>query len=76
MKKNQKIIFKSISFCKPIKGFCKSHAIWLNEVDGKNKMAPLAYFKKPRWLTDEQYKKLVEDLIDAINTNRTRIEPN
>jgi len=61
----KKIIFKSISFCRPIKGITSSYGIWLNDIDGKNKMSPLAYMRKPKWLTDKQYKEIMERVINT-----------
>lgn len=68
----KKITFKSILFCRPIGGVCSSYGIWLNDVGGKNVMAPLAFFKRPKWITEKEYKEIMERVIDSIhNSPRT-----
>ena len=34
----------------PVKGLCKSYAIWGTDVEGSS--YPLAYLKKPKWIED------------------------
>lgn len=40
----------------PIKGICKSHAIWGQ--DG-GRISPVAYLRKPKYVTDEQWVEIV-----------------
>jgi hypothetical protein len=35
----------------PVDGLCKSHGLWISEGNG---MTPLIYFKKPKWVKDEE----------------------
>jgi hypothetical protein len=40
------------SICRPIKGICKSWAIWGgNDEDGST--APLVYLTRPKWIKDD-----------------------
>ena len=58
----KKIEFESISYCKPINGICKQYGIWLNGIDGKNILAPLVYFQKPKWIDEKQWKEIMTKL--------------
>ncbi len=49
-------VLESYSICEPIKGVCKSRAIWGNS---GNKTFPLVYLRKPKHLTEEQFKDIV-----------------
>lgn len=60
MYKIGKVKFESISYCKPINGICKQYGIWLNGMNGKNEMRPLVYFQKPAWISDEDFKSIME----------------
>jgi len=44
------------SVSSPINGVCKSYGIWGQE---GSKIAPLAYLKKPKYITAEQWEKIV-----------------
>lgn len=59
---NREIKFKSISFCKPIKGICKQYGIWLNEVDGDNVCSPLVFFQKPKWIDEKEWIKIMKKI--------------
>lgn len=50
---------ETYSVASPIKGICKSYAIWGQE---GNEMAPLAYFTKPKWISDTDFIKIINSL--------------
>ena len=52
---------KSFSIEGPIKGICKSHGIWAQDAE-KNSMMPVCYFLKPKWMTKEQFKKIIDSM--------------
>lgn len=47
---------ESYSIQSPIRGICKSTGIWISE---GNKMAPLVFFRKPKWVSDDQWLEIV-----------------
>ncbi len=52
-------VIESYSICEPIKGVCKSRAIWGSS---GNMTFPLVYLRKPKHLTEDQFKEIVGQL--------------
>ena len=52
---------KAYSVEKGIKGICKSPAIWAHDAE-KNSMMPVCYLMKPKWMTEEQFEKIIESM--------------
>jgi len=46
----------------PVKGICKSPALWGNCNKNNSMIFPLIYFRKPKWLDDESFSKIVESM--------------
>ena len=48
--------------CKPVKGICKQYGVWLNGLNGKNVVAPLVYFQKPKWIKEKDWIEIMQDI--------------
>ena len=47
-------------FHKPIKGICKSHAIWRR---GKlNSISPMVYLRKPKYVSEDEFNNFISKL--------------
>jgi len=51
-----------------IKGICKSPSVWGHDATN-NGMYPLIYLKKPKWMSDKQFSKVVKGITLNINAN-------
>jgi len=49
-----------------IEGICRSPSFW---GDNGNNLYPLVYFRKPKWMTDKDFKHLVTCLHLALDVN-------
>jgi hypothetical protein len=47
----------SYSVCKPVKGVCKSYAIWGNR---RSMSFPLVYLRRPKHISDRDWRAVVD----------------
>jgi hypothetical protein len=57
----QKGIKMKLELHRPISGVCKSWAIWRRS-DKTNSISPLIYFRRPKYVTEQEFEKLMNGL--------------
>jgi len=53
------ISFERYGIWGPQKNLCKSYGLWILGLNDENCAMPAIYFKKPKWLSDEQFVEIL-----------------